>query len=44
MLAADHYLDHPDAALPKHERLEIHRSKISLHRAKEDYSYQRSVA
>jgi hypothetical protein len=28
-----------DAELPKHELLEIHRSKISLHHAKEDYSY-----
>ena len=28
-----------DAALPKHELLEIHRSKISLHHAKKGYSY-----
>ena len=28
-----------DIALPRHELLEFHRSKISLHRAKEGYSY-----
>jgi hypothetical protein len=28
-----------DLALTKHELLEIHHSKISLHRAKADYSY-----
>ena len=28
-----------DIALPRHGLLEIHRSKISLHRAKTDYSY-----
>jgi len=28
-----------DAALPKHELLEIHRSKISLHYAKAGYNY-----
>jgi hypothetical protein len=28
-----------DSALPRHKLLEIHRSKISLHRAKEGYSY-----
>ncbi len=36
MLAAEHY---PDFALPKPELLEIHRSKISLHHAKQDYRY-----
>jgi hypothetical protein len=40
MLAVDHYPDlHPDATMPNHELLEIHRSKISLHRAKEGYNY-----
>jgi hypothetical protein len=39
-LADDHYSDLDAAvALPKHELLEIHRSKISLHRAKADYTY-----
>jgi hypothetical protein len=38
MLAADHY-QYPDVAMPNHELLEIHRSRISLHRAKADYSY-----
>ncbi|MGB9407718.1 MAG: hypothetical protein WCA89_09280, partial [Terracidiphilus sp.] len=28
-----------DIALPRHQLLEIHRSKISLHRAKADYNY-----
>lgn len=40
MLAAEH---HPDLfaefAVPKQQLLEIHRSKISLHRAKAGYSY-----
>jgi len=40
ILAADHYPDiHPDVAMPNHELLEIHRSKISLHHAKADYTY-----
>jgi hypothetical protein len=40
MLAEQHYLDlFADAALPKHELLEIHRSKISLHHAKSGYDY-----
>jgi hypothetical protein len=41
MLAAEHYLDFfaDSALLPKNELLEIHRSKISLHRAKAGYSY-----
>jgi hypothetical protein len=38
MLAADHY-PYPNVQMPKHELLEIHRSKISLHCAKADYSY-----
>jgi len=39
MLAAEHYSDLlADAALPKYELLEIHRSKISLHNAKAGYS------
>jgi hypothetical protein len=38
MLAADHYPYH-DVALPNDELIEIHRSKISLHHAKTDYSY-----
>jgi len=41
MLAAEHYpyalTNH--ASLPKHELLEIHRSKISLHHAKTGYDY-----
>jgi hypothetical protein len=28
-----------DVALPKHELLEIHRGKISLHHAKNGYDY-----
>jgi hypothetical protein len=40
MLAAEHY---PDlfvyGALPKRELLKVHHSKISLHRAKANYSY-----
>jgi hypothetical protein len=40
MLAVDHYPDfHPDATMPNHELLEIHRSKISLHHAKSGYDY-----
>jgi len=40
MLAAEYCLDvFTKAALPKHELLEVHRSKISLHRAKADCHY-----
>ncbi|MGA3199078.1 MAG: hypothetical protein ABSD89_06685 [Halobacteriota archaeon] len=40
MLAANHYLGlHLDVATPNHQLFEIHRSKISLHHAKADYSY-----
>jgi hypothetical protein len=40
MLAVDHYPDfHPKLSMPTHELFEIHRSKISLHLAKADYSY-----
>ena len=40
MLAEGHYSElFAGAALPKHELLEIRRSKISLHCAKEGYSY-----
>ena len=40
MLAAEHYVQQfANAALPTHELLEIHYGKISLHRAKEGYSY-----
>lgn len=40
MLAAEHYLDlFTDAAMLKHELYQIHRSKISLHRAKAGYDY-----
>jgi hypothetical protein len=40
MLANDHYADlHPDVAISNRQLFEIHRSKISLHRAKADYSY-----
>ncbi len=40
MLAAEHYPDLiTNSALPRHELLEIHRSKISIHRAKAGYSY-----
>jgi hypothetical protein len=40
MLDAEHYSElFADVALPKHELLEIHSSKISLRRAKEGYSY-----
>jgi hypothetical protein len=38
MIAAEHYPFY-DVAMPNHELLEVHRSKISLHRAKADYSY-----
>lgn len=40
MLAAEHYpYLHPDFVMPNHELFETHSSKISLHRAKADYSY-----
>ncbi|MGA3198147.1 MAG: hypothetical protein ABSD89_01930 [Halobacteriota archaeon] len=40
MLAANHYLGlHLDVATPNQQLFEIHRSRISLHRAKADYSY-----
>lgn len=40
MLAVDNYSDlFVEANLPKHELLEIHRSKISLHHAKTGYDY-----
>jgi hypothetical protein len=40
MLAEQHCSElFDDAELPKHELLEVHRSKISLHRAKAGYSY-----
>jgi hypothetical protein len=41
MLAAEHYPNAltDGASLPTHELLEIHRSKISLHRAKVGYDY-----
>jgi hypothetical protein len=39
-MAAEHYSElFADAALSKHALLEIHRSKISLHRAKAGYNY-----
>ena len=38
MLAAEHYLC-TYGSLPKHELLEVHRSKISLHHAKSGYDY-----
>jgi hypothetical protein len=38
MLAAEHY-PYYDGAMPNHELLEIHRSKISVHRAKAGYDY-----
>jgi hypothetical protein len=38
MLATEHYRCH-DVTIPKHELLEVHRSKISLHRAKAGYDY-----
>ena len=40
MLVAEHYPHvFADVTQPKHELLEIHRSKISLHHAKAGYSY-----
>jgi len=40
MLAAEHQQDlFANVAMPKHELLEIHRSKISLHHAKAGYDY-----
>jgi hypothetical protein len=40
MLATDRYQDlHPDVAISNRQLFEIHRSKISLDRAKADYSY-----
>jgi hypothetical protein len=40
MLTAEHCSNlFADSAPPKHELLEIHHSKISLHYAKADYSY-----
>ncbi len=40
MLAVEHYPTlFSDVAMPKHELLEIHRSKISLHHAKTGYDY-----
>jgi hypothetical protein len=40
MLAVEHYSElFADVALSKNELLEIHRSKISLHREKADYRY-----
>ena len=38
MLASEHY-QYYDDAVPNHELLEVHRSKISLHHAKTSYSY-----
>jgi hypothetical protein len=38
MLAAEHYPFY-HGALPSHELLEVHRSKISLHHAKAGYDY-----
>jgi hypothetical protein len=38
MLAAEHY-PYYDGAVPNRELFEIHNCKISLHRAKTDYSY-----
>jgi hypothetical protein len=38
MLATGHYPYH-DVAMPNHELLEVHRGKISLHRAKAGYDY-----
>jgi hypothetical protein len=38
MLATEHYA-YNQGAMPNHGLFEIHRSKISLHRAKADYSY-----
>jgi len=39
MLAAEHYSELFIPRAPKNELLEIHRSKISVHYAKADYSY-----
>ena len=40
MLAAERYPDFfADVALPKRDPLQIHRSRISLHRAKAGYNY-----
>jgi len=39
MIAAEHYSELFSNGAPKHELLEIHRSKISLHYAKAGYSY-----
>jgi len=40
MLATEHYPDFClDGAMPNHELLEIHRSKISIHHAKAGYDY-----
>jgi hypothetical protein len=39
MIAAEHYPELFSNGAPKHELLEIHRSKISLHLAKAGYSY-----
>jgi hypothetical protein len=40
MLAAEHYSDiSTSGTLPRTELLEVHRSKISLHHAKEGYDY-----
>jgi hypothetical protein len=39
-MLAEHYRDvFARIAHPKHEMLEVHRSKISLHRAKVGYDY-----
>jgi hypothetical protein len=38
MLATDHYPFY-NVAMPNHELLEVHRSKISLTRAKAGYDY-----
>ena len=40
-MLADH-CPYPNVEMPKHELLEIRRSKISLHHAKEGYSYPTS--
>jgi hypothetical protein len=40
MLIVDYHPDpRPDVAMSNQELLEVHRSKISLHRAKTDYVY-----
>ncbi len=40
MLEAEHYPDlFSDFVMPRHELLEIYRSKISLHHAKKGYDY-----